>query len=233
MLFWYNRPQLYRKPLRNCVKNIKLLLLSTLLLCFTGCEDKKQENTVEVNNTLASKEHNESLSDINQTLDTKALKKQAELREEHRFVLSDLNDDNRSISIENKHIMIDKVKEKIILIHFFATWCPPCKGEIPYLVDLKKKYDNKLFIAGILVNDTTDEKSLKTFIDSYAINYYISNAEQNNDLVKHVAKRLELEENFPIPLSILFKNGYYYSHYEGAVPVEMLEHDIKKAMSKE
>jgi len=212
------------------VKTIKLLFLTTLLLCFTGCEDKKPEKTLELNKT---KEHNESLSDINKTLDTQALIKQAELRKKHSFVLSDLNDDNRSISLENKHLIIDKVTEKIILINFFATWCPPCKGEIPYLADLKKKYDKDLFIAGILVNDRPDKKSLQTFIDTYGINYYISKAEQNDAFVKHVAKRLGLEENLPIPLTILFKNGYYYSHYEGAVPVEMLEHDIKKAMSKD
>ena len=212
------------------MKNIKLLLLSTLLLCFTGCEDKK---SAETNTSIASKEHNKSLSQINNNADTQALKKQAELRKKHSFVLNDPNDDNRSISIVNKHLVIDKVTEKIILINFFATWCPPCKGEIPYLADLKKKYKTDLFIAGILVNDTPDAKSLRNFIDSYGINYYISISEQNDALAKFVSKRLELDENFPIPLTILFKNGDYYSHYEGAVPVEMLEYDIKKAMSKD
>ncbi len=212
------------------MKNIKLLLLSTLLLCFTGCEDKKNAET---NTSIASKEHNKSLSQIDNSADTQALKKQAELRKKHSFVLNDLNDDNRSISIENKHLIIDKVKEKLILVNFFATWCPPCKGEIPYLADLKKKYKTDLFIAGILVNDTPDAKSLKNFIDKYAINYYISISEQNDALAKFVSKRLELDENFPIPLTILFKNGDYYSHYEGAVPVEMLEYDIKKAMGKD
>ena len=118
-------------------------------------------------------------------------------------------------------------------MNFFATWCPPCKSEIPYLADLQKKYDGTLFIAGILVNDSLDKKTLKAFIEEYGINYFISRAQDNNTLVKLAVKRLQLDENFPIPLTILFKNGNYYSHYEGAVPVEMLEHDIKEAIHKE
>ena len=211
------------------MKNIKLLLLSTVLLCFTGCDDKKQEKSASEDKKISIHDHNES----NDSLATEALKKQAALRKKHSYMLRDLNDDNRSISIENKHITIDRVKEKLIIVNVFATWCPPCKGEIPYLVDLKKKYSKDLFIAGILANDTADKEHLKTFISTYGINYYISNATENDALVQNIAKKLALDENIPIPLTILFKNGAYYSHYEGAVPIEMLEHDIKNAMSKE
>ena len=151
----------------------------------------------------------------------------------YTFALNDLNDSNYSITIVNKHIEISHVDQKLILLNFFATWCPPCKSEIPYLADLKKKYDASLFIAGILVNDTPDKKTLETFTEAYGVNYFISNSKDNNALGKLAAKRLQLDEDFPIPLTILFKNGNYYSHYEGAVPVEMLEHDIKEAIHKE
>ncbi len=161
------------------------------------------------------------------------LKKEAALKKKHTFILHDLNDDNRSISVENRELKISNVKEEMVLVNFFATWCPPCKGEIPYLVDLKKKYEGKLFIAGILVNDDSSNEALQGFIKEYGINYFVSHSDKNDTFIKFTTQRLHLDENTPLPLSILFKNGYYYSHYEGAVPVEMLEYDIKKALHKD
>jgi len=198
------------------VKKINILFLTAVLLCFTGCEDKKPDTTVK----------KATIEDSNKTKETNKSKK-------YTFSLSDLNESNYSVSIENKHIEISTVNEELILLNFFATWCPPCKGEIPYLADLQKKYKGKLFIAGILLNDSPDDKTLKAFAKTYGINYFISNAKDNNALGKLAAKRLQLDKDFPIPLTILFKNGNYYSHYEGAVPVEMLEHDIKEAIHKE
>jgi len=208
------------------VKPLKFLLLTTFFLCFTGCEDKKTDIPEKSGKTI--------VSDMNkQTQKDETLQKEMELRKKYTFMLSDINETNHSISVKNKYIEISDVNQKIILINLFATWCPPCRGEIPYLTDLQTKYKDTLFIAGILVNDSPDKEALQTFLDQYAINYFVSNSEQNNALAKLAAEKLQLEDNFSIPLTILFKGGHYYSHYEGAVPVEMLEHDIKNALNKE
>jgi len=207
------------------VKKINILFLTAVLLCFTGCEDKKPDTTVKKSTPDLTVNKN-TIEDSNKTKETNQSKK-------YTFSLSDLNESNYSVSIKNKHIEISTVNQKLILLNFFATGCPPCKGEIPYLADLQKKYKGRLFIAGILVNDNPDKKTFKTFTEAYGINYFISNAKDNDALSKLAAKPLQLDEDFPIPLTILFKNGNYYSHYEGAVPVEMVEHDIKEAIHKE
>ena len=208
------------------MKTINILFLTIFLFCFTGCEDKK---------STADTRHEKNITKemVSEENSTELSAEELELRKKYTFQLSDMNDTNHSITLDYKHIDISDVSEKIILLNFFATWCPPCKGEMPYLADLKKKYEGKLFIAGILVNDTPDKEHLQTFLKESEVNYFISNSSQNDALADLAAKRLKLGENFPIPLTILFKNGHYYSHYEGAVPVEMLEHDIKNAMSKE
>jgi hypothetical protein len=71
---------------------------------------------------------------------------------------------------------------------------------------------------------------LEAFLKKQTINYFISNSQENDTFAVELLKGLNIEENFQLPLTILYKNGKYYAHYEGAVPIEMIEYDIKKAM---
>ena len=50
--------------------------------------------------------------------------------------------------ISGKKFKINTFKEKIIIIDFWATWCPPCIKEIPHFIELQKKY-NDVQVIGI------------------------------------------------------------------------------------
>ena len=50
---------------------------------------------------------------------------------------------------------------KVVLVNFWATWCPPCREEIPELIQLKKHYGARLEIIGISEDDDLPEKVLK------------------------------------------------------------------------
>ena len=189
----------------------------------TGCEDKKSDLSKEHVKTETSK----SVKENNNTETSNTVEKI------YTFDLNDSYGINHTITIENKDIAISNISESIILLNFFSTWCPPCQGQLPYLADLQKKYEGKLFIAGLLVNDTPQKEDLQNFLKKYNIHYFVSISKQNDDFAKLAIDKLHLPKDLPIPLTVLFKDGHYYSHYEGAVPVEMLEHDIKNAMRKE
>ncbi len=204
------------------MKIFKLLLITSLLLYLTGCEEKKSDSS-----KVTTKNTQERNAELNNTEENNTVEPK------YTFMLSDINETNRSVTIENKHIEISNVSENVILLNFFATWCPPCKGEIPYLADLKNKYKGKIFVAGILVNDTPEKAALHDFFKEYGVNYFVSVGSQNNDVANLAIKKLHLPKDLPIPLTILFKDGHYYAHYEGAVPIEMLEHDIKNVLHKD
>ncbi len=218
------------------MKRTNILFLIIISLFFTACENKKSasqdiavENTTEIltqkdrgQNTLNTKElTNNSTVTTHKSITTSST---------GTFILTDSKQKQYTIDVDNKHITSTDINAPVILINLFATWCPPCRGEIPYLSDLQKKYKNKLFVAGVLVNDVQDNAALETFIKRYHANYYISNGKQNDAFAAAVTKALQLPKNFPLPLTILYKAGNYYIHYEGAVPVEMVEHDIQEAM---
>ena len=122
------------------------------------------------------------------------------------------------------------INQAVVIVNFFSTWCSPCSGEIPYLSDLQKKYKKKLFVAGILINDKQDDNTLKEFISKHHADYFISNSKHNDAFADKVVKELQLPENFSIPLTVIYKEGNYYTHYEGAVPVEMIDHYIQEAI---
>ena len=50
---------------------------------------------------------------------------------------------------------------KVVLVNFWATWCPPCREEIPELLQLKKEYKDRLEIVGISEDDDPPESVLK------------------------------------------------------------------------
>lgn len=67
-------------------------------------------------------------------------------------------------------LSIAKYKGKIVLIDFWATWCPPCVGELPNVIAAYKKYHDKGFeIIGISLDK--DEAALKSFIAAKGITW--------------------------------------------------------------
>ena len=60
-------------------------------------------------------------------------------------------------------------KGKIILLNFWATWCPPCKVEIPDLIALQEQYKDDIVVLGFSVDDTAEQ--LKPFAGEYKMNY--------------------------------------------------------------
>ena len=85
---------------------------------------------------------NKALEDINKAPD---------------FSLKDLND---------SLFTLQKLEGKVILLNFWATWCGPCRMEIPEFNDIQKNYHEKGFeILGISVSD--NKKQLKNFCNTY------------------------------------------------------------------
>jgi peroxiredoxin len=72
-----------------------------------------------------------------------------------------------------KKVRLADYKGKAVLLNFWATWCPPCKIEIPWFVDLQKQYGGEgLVVVGVAMDDASQQEIAK-FAQDMGINYPI------------------------------------------------------------
>ena len=74
-------------------------------------------------------------------------------------------------SLEGKAVKLSDFKGKVVVLNFWATWCPPCREEIPDLVSLQKQYAAQgLVVLGISM-DAGGPARVASFAKKYEINY--------------------------------------------------------------
>ena len=115
---------------------------------------------------------------------------------------------------KNNQLNLDEYQGSLILMNFWATWCAPCKEEMPSL-DILNKYKslNNLKIFPINVGQDNTEKALNFFED-----LKIKNLEPYFDSPITLAKKFKLRG---IPTSILFnKEGYEFARIIGSIDFE-------------
>jgi thiol-disulfide isomerase/thioredoxin len=88
-----------------------------------------------------------------------------------RFVKDpDLAPEFKAKDLDGKDVSLDGFKGKVVLLNFWATWCGPCRAEIPSLIQLQTKYRDEMQIVGMNVDDE-DETEVRAFVMGEGINY--------------------------------------------------------------
>jgi peroxiredoxin len=74
-------------------------------------------------------------------------------------------------SLDGKAVHLSDFRGKAILLNFWATWCEPCKIEMPWIVDLQKQYSSQgLQVVGVAMDDAGPEEIAK-FTRHMGVNY--------------------------------------------------------------
>lgn len=75
--------------------------------------------------------------------------------------------------LAGREVALSQFKGKVVIVDFWATWCPPCRAEMPFYVNLYKKLaDRGLVIVGISL-DAQGPGVVRKFVDSMGITYPI------------------------------------------------------------
>lgn len=73
--------------------------------------------------------------------------------------------------LDGNTVSFADLKGKVVLVNYWATWCPPCRAEIPDLVKLQDKYRDKLVILGISEDEDATPQEVKAFAVAQKMNY--------------------------------------------------------------
>lgn len=121
--------------------------------------------------------------------------------------------------LEGKLVSSEDFKGKVVVLDFWATWCPPCRAEIPGYVDLYKKYGkDRLAIIGVSL-DEAGPKVVQQFVTKFGVNYPIV---MGDDAVQSAFGGMEA-----IPTTFLIdQNGRIRDKKVGAEPTESYEKKI-------
>ena len=76
---------------------------------------------------------------------------------------------------DGKPVPLAELKGKLVVLNFWATWCGPCRMEIPHLIEAQEKYGPRgIVFIGAAVEDNAD--SVRDFGKAYGINYTVAMA---------------------------------------------------------
>jgi peroxiredoxin len=131
---------------------------------------------------------------------------------------------------DGKTVKLSDFKGKGVIVNFWATWCPPCRAEIPDMVELQKAYGEKEFsFIGIAVNDKSDK--VAAFVKDKAVNYPVGM--DTEDIAMQYGKLTKEGKIQGIPTSFVINSkGEIVDYFVGISNKAGFEEAIKKVAAK-
>jgi len=121
--------------------------------------------------------------------------------------------------LDGNVVTSDQFKGKVVVLDFWATWCGPCKSEIPGYVELQKKYaSDGLAFVGISV-DQDGPEVVKKFVKEHGVNYTIVMADDA------VVDAFAPIDGYPTTF-IIDRDGFIRNKKLGSMPTAAYEKEI-------
>jgi len=128
----------------------------------------------------------------------------------------------RAVDLDGRDVSLATWQGRVVVINVWATWCPPCRREIPALAAIQDRYRDRVLVIGLLQDNVTDE-FVRAFGRSVHINYPV------------VRSTFEIESRFPqilaIPMTfIVDAAGRLAAMYAGELDPVEFERDLKSTL---
>jgi peroxiredoxin len=189
----YNQGVMTPKP-QVKLSQVRTAALTALAVLLIGCMRSS---------TLSSNESSDS-----------AIKAESERKPAPEFNLTDAN---------GASVKLADYKGKVVLLNFWATWCGPCKVEIPWFMEFEQQYKDRDFAVLGVSFDDDGWKSVKPYVEQHKINYRIMiGSDELGQLYGNVDA---------LPTSfIIDREGRIAARHEGLVDKQDYQNEILKLL---
>lgn len=129
--------------------------------------------------------------------------------------------------LDGKLRHVDEWNGKVMLVNFWATWCPPCKKEMPAFIELQEQYAEQGFeVIGIALDD---KESVQDFVDTLGVNYTVMAAEYRGlELARDYGNRIGA-----LPFSVFVdRDGKIELTQAGELSKKQVEQIIQPMLAK-
>ena len=135
----------------------------------------------------------------------------------------DANLDLKFKDIHGKSVTLSDYKGKVILLDFWATWCPPCRKEIPGLISLYDTYKSRgLVVVGVSMDDS--KADIRKFEKKLGMNYPILLGNGHTDLEPAFGQ-------LPLPAAfVISREGKICFKHDGMTEKEDYEREINRLL---
>jgi peroxiredoxin len=121
--------------------------------------------------------------------------------------------------VQGKPFALSDYKGKVVVLDFWATWCPPCTKEIPGFIELYNRYRSRgLAVIGVSMDESTSD--IKRFAKRFKMNYPILRGAGRDDLERAFGS-LSLPTAF-----VIGRDGRICAKHDGLTPKEQFEREI-------
>jgi peroxiredoxin len=122
---------------------------------------------------------------------------------------------------QDKPVRLADYKGKLVVLNFWATWCIPCRAEIPALVELQAKYARQgLQVIGVSIDDPVEK--MQPFVSQYKVNYPAVTAFKNEAILDAFGPLIVVPATF-----VIRRDGKICMRHIGPVTKEKFEQEIK------
>ncbi len=122
--------------------------------------------------------------------------------------------------LEGADVKLSSYKGKIVLVNFWATWCVPCKAEIPDFIELQDAYADDVQFLGISVDDKVED--LKPYVAEYKMNYPVLLGLGRTDVEEAYGPLFGIPQTF-----VINREGLICKKHAGISTKEKFEREIK------
>jgi thiol-disulfide isomerase/thioredoxin len=126
--------------------------------------------------------------------------------------------------------LLQQHRGKVVLVNLWATWCEPCRHEMPFLAALENKFRERgVVLITISADEPEDEKAAHDFLKEHGIRFpaYMKDVQNNDNFITHIDK----EWSGALPAMFLFdRSGKKVRRFIGETEPEELESAVRELL---